>query len=121
MTSVDSKFKAAVAIAPVTSWRYYDTVYAERYMLTPQENADGYDSGAPVNRADKLSCRLLIMSGTADDNVHMSNAIEFVGRLQEADRYCDMLLFPNMNHSINGCDARALVYGRMIEYFKSNL
>ena len=121
VTSVDSKYKAAVAIAPVTSWRYYDTVYAERYMLTPQENADGYDSGAPVNRADKLSCRLLIMSGTADDNVHMSNTIEFVARLQEADRYCDMLLFPNMNHSINGCDARALVYGRMIEYFKSNL
>lgn len=121
VTSPDSRFKAAVAIAPVTSWRYYDSVYAERYMLTPQENADGYDAGAPVNRAGNLNCRLLIMSGTADDNVHLSNTMEFVGKLQAADRYCDMLLFPNMNHSINGCDARALVYGRMVEYFKSNL
>lgn len=121
VTSTESKFKAAVAIAPVTSWRYYDTVYAERYMQTPQENAEGYDASAPVLRADKMNCRLLIMSGTADDNVHVSNTIEFVGKLQEADRYCDMFLFPNMNHSIYGCDARALVYGRMVEYFKANL
>ncbi len=90
-------------------------------MLTPQENSEGYDAGAPVMRADKMNCRLLIMSGTADDNVHLSNTIEFVGKLQEADRYCDMFLFPNMNHSIYGCDARALVYGRMVEYFKVNL
>lgn len=121
VTAPENNFKAGVAIAPVTSWRYYDTVYSERFMLTPQENAEGYDAGAPVNRADKMNCRLLLMSGTADDNVHMSNTIEFVGRLQQADRYCDMFLFPNMNHSINGCDARALVYGRMIEYFKANL
>lgn len=120
-TSTECPFKAAVAIAPVTSWRYYDTVYTERYMLTPQENSEGYDAGAPVMRADKMNCRLLIMSGTADDNVHLSNTIEFVGKLQEADRYCDMFLFPNMNHSIYGCDARALVYGRMVEYFKVNL
>lgn len=121
VTSVDSPYKAGVAIAPVTSWRYYDTVYAERFMLTPQENADGYDESAPVNRADKLNCRVLVMSGTADDNVHMSNTIEFVGKVQAADRYCDMFLFPNMNHSIYGCDARAIVYGRMIQYFKDNL
>ncbi len=121
VTSSDRRFKAAVAIAPVTSWRYYDTVYTERFMLTPQENGDAYDEGAPVNRADKMNCRLLLMSGTADDNVHLSNSIEFAGKLQQAGRYCDMFLFPGMNHSINGCDARALVYGRMIEYFKANL
>jgi len=121
VTATDSPFKAGVAIAPVTSWRYYDTVYAERFMLTPQENSEGYDESAPVNRADRLNCRLLLMSGTADDNVHMSNTIEFVGKVQAADRYCDMFLFPNMNHSINGCDARAIVYGRMIQYFKENL
>lgn len=121
VTSADSPFKAAVAIAPVTSWRYYDTVYTERFMLTPQENGDGYDNGAPVNRAANMNCRLLLMSGTADDNVHMSNTIEFVGKLQQAGRYCDMFLFPGMNHSINGCNARALVYGRMIEYFKANM
>lgn len=121
VTATDSPWKAAVAIAPVTSWRYYDTIYAERYMLTPQENADGYDESAPTARAGRLQCRLLIMHGTADDNVHLSNTIEFVGALQGADRYCDMFLFPAMNHSINGCDARAIVYGRMIQYFRDNL
>lgn len=121
VTSTDSPWKAAVAIAPVTSWRYYDTVYSERFMLTPQENGSGYDEGAPVNRAARLACRLLIMHGTADDNVHLSNTMEFVSALQAADRYCDMFLFPSMNHSINGCDARSLVYGRMIDYFRQNL
>ena len=121
VTSTDSPWKAAVAIAPVTSWRYYDTVYSERFMLTPQENSSGYDEGAPMNRAARLACRLLIMHGTADDNVHLSNTMEFVSALQAADRYCDMFLFPAMNHSINGCDARSLVYGRMIDYFRQNL
>ena len=121
VTSTDSPWKAAVAIAPVTSWRYYDTVYAERFMLTPQENADGYTESAPTERAARMACRLLIMHGTSDDNVHLSNTMEFVGALQAADRYCDMFLFPAMNHSIYGCDARALVYGRMISYFSDNL
>lgn len=121
VTATDSPWKAAVAIAPVTSWRYYDTVYAERYMLTPQENGEGYDESAPVKRAARLNCHLLIMHGTADDNVHLSNTMDFVSALQAEDRYCDMLLFPGMNHSINGCDARALVYGRMVSYFKDNL
>lgn len=116
-----SPFKAAVAIAPVTSWRYYDTVYAERYMLTPGENEEGYRTSAPIERVDNVDCSLLIMHGTADDNVHLSNTIEYVSRLQESGRVCDMLLFPNMNHSINGCDARALVYGRMVGYFTRNL
>ncbi len=121
VTSVDSPWKAAVAIAPVSSWRFYDTVYSERFMLTPQENGEAYDEGAPVERAGRLACRLLIIHGTADDNVHLTNTIEFVSALQKADRYCDMLLFPEMNHSINGCDARALVYGRMLRYFSDNL
>lgn len=120
-TAPDAPFKAAVAIAPVTSWRYYDTVYTERFMLTPGENAEGYDRSAPTSRASNLNCSLLMMHGTADDNVHLSNTIEFVSRLQEANRCCDMLLFPNMNHSINGCNARQLVYGKMIDYFGKNL
>ncbi len=114
-------YKAAVAIAPVTSWRFYDTVYAERFMLTPQENESGYRESAPINFTDKMNCRLLLISGTADDNVHLSNTMEYVAALQGSHRYADMLLFPNMNHSINGCDARALVYGRMLEYFRQNL
>ena len=120
-SATDAPYKAAVAIAPVTSWRYYDSVYTERYMLTPQANAEGYEAGSPVNFTDKMNCRLLIMSGTADDNVHLSNTMEYVSRLQQSQRYCDMFLFPNMNHSIYGCGARALVYGRMLGFFRANL
>ena len=114
-------FKAAVAVAPVTDWRYYDTVYAARYMLPPSRNPEGYMASAPLNRIGSLNCRLLIMHGTADDNVHLSNTMEYVSRLIAAGKYCDMLLFPNMNHSINGCDTRLMVYSRMLDYFQNNL
>lgn len=117
----NAPYKAAVAIAPVTDWRYYDTVYAERYMSTPQENEDGYNESAPINRVDKVKCNLLLMSGTADDNVHLSNTMEYVSALQNKGILCDMLLFPNMNHSIYGCNARALVYAKMIDYFNKNM
>lgn len=120
-TDTQSPFAACVAIAPVTDWRYYDTVYAERYMLTPKQNEDGYRSSAPLNRTANLKCPLLIMHGTADDNVHLANTMEFAARLINQGKYCDMLMFPNMNHSIFGCGARAVVYGRMIDYFKEKL
>lgn len=119
--AADTPFAAAVAVAPVTDWRYYDTVYAERYMNTPQANIEGYIESAPVTHASKLGCRLLIMSGTADDNVHLSNTIEYISHLQASGKLCDMLLFPNMNHSIYGCGARALVYTNMIRFFKNNM
>lgn len=114
-------YAAAVAVAAVTSWRYYDTVYAERYMSTPAANPDGYERSAPINRVDKLDCPLLLMSGTADDNVHLSNTIELTSRLIARDRWPEMLLFPNMNHSINGCGTRAVVYARMLEFFNREL
>lgn len=114
-------YAAAVAVAAVTSWRYYDTIYAERFMSTPRQNPSGYETSAPLNRTDALACPLLMMSGTADDNVHMSNTLEYVSRLQQSGRWADMLLFPNMNHSINGCNARAVVYARMLAYFNSKL
>lgn len=114
-------YKAAVAIAPVTDWRYYDTVYAERYMLTPKANEDGYNDSAPLLKTRNVNCNLLIMCGTADDNVHIANTMEYVSHLQSDGILCDMLMFPNMNHSINGCDARATVYGKMVDYFKKNL
>lgn len=120
-TAENNPFKVAVAIAPVTDWRYYDTVYAERYMLTPRQNEDGYRNSAPMTRADSMTSKLLIMSGTADDNVHLSNTMEFVSRLQANGILCDMFLFPNMNHSIFGCNSRAVVYGKMLDYFNRNL
>ena len=120
-THSSTPFAAAVAVAPVTDWRYYDTVYAERYMLTPQQNEEGYDTSSPVKRASGLGCPTLVMHGTADDNVHVSNTMEFVSALESASLTCDMLLFPNMNHSINGCNSRYVVYGRMLDYFKRNM
>ncbi|MCM1521483.1 MAG: S9 family peptidase [Muribaculaceae bacterium] len=116
-----STFAAAVAIAPVTDWRFYDTVYAERYMLTPAENADGYATSAPLSYGSRLSIPLLIIHGTADDNVHLLNTMQYVSVLESEGRLCDMLLYPNMNHSINGCDARLSVYSKMLRYFDLNL
>lgn len=121
VSAENNPYKAAVAVAPVTDWRYYDTVYAERYMLTPQQNEAGYESSAPLNHIANMNTRLLIMHGTADDNVHLSNTMEYVARLISAGKFCDMMLFPNMNHSINGCDTRLMVYSRMLDYFNRNL
>ena len=121
MAASQYDYDAAVAVAPVTDWRYYDTVYAERYMLTPQENEDGYNSSAPVNYVDRIKTPLLIMHGTADDNVHLMNTMQYVSALQSSGKVCDMLLFPNMNHSINGCNSRSLVYLNMLNFFDRNL
>ena len=115
------QFAAAVAIAPVTDWRYYDTVYAERYMLTPAENEEGYETSAPLSHAAAMNCPLLIMHGTADDNVHLFNTMQYVSVLESNYRVCDMMLFPNMNHSINYCDARLVVYAKALDYFNLHL
>ena len=117
----DNPYKAAVAVAPVTDWRYYDTVYAERFMLTPRENEDGYNESAPINRVGDMNCRLLLMHGTADDNVHLMNTLQYVSALQSEGKICDMFLFPNMNHSIYGCNSRSVVYLKMLDFFNNNL
>lgn len=114
-------YAAAVAVAPVTDWRYYDTIYTERFMLTPQQNDEGYNNSAPIKRAADMSARLLVMYGTADDNVHPANSVEYVSALQSKGIFCDMLLFPNMNHSIYGCNSRALVYAKMFDFFSRNM
>lgn len=116
-----AQYAAAVAIAPVTDWRFYDTIYTERFMLTPQQNESGYDVSAPINRIEHLVCPLLIMYGTSDDNVHPANSLQYVSKLQSEGGYCDMFVFPNMNHSIYGCNARAVVYAKMLDYFNSHL
>ncbi len=121
ISTPDSPFAAAVAVAPVTDWRYYDSIYAERYMLTPRENEEGYEASAPLNAVGNMNVPLLIMHGTADDNVHLMNTIQYVSRLQAEGRWCDMFLYPNMNHSIYHCNARLSVYSRLIDYFNKNL
>ena len=114
-------FNAAVAIAPVSDWRFYDTAYTERFMRTPQENEDGYKESSALNKINNVNCPLLIMSGTSDDNVHLSNTMEYVSQLIKEGKYCDMFLFPNMNHSINEREARAVVYAKMLDFFNKNL
>lgn len=120
-TADNCPYAAAVAIAPVTDWRYYDTVYTERYMLTPQQNETGYNNSSVLRRALHLGCPTLVMYGTADDNVHPVNSLQFVSTLQSLGIMCDMFVFPNMNHSINGCNARQVVWARMLDYFNRNL
>ena len=121
LTELNSPFKAGVAIAPVTDWRLYDTIYTERFMSTPQINDDGYNTSAPLDRVKNMNADLMIIYGTADDNVHPANSIEFISALQSQDKLCNMLVFPNMNHSINGCNSRAQVYCAMLRHFNNSL
>ena len=120
-TAADCPYAAAVAIAPVTDWRFYDSIYTERYMLTPQQNERGYNDASVLLRSLSLGCPLLTMYGTSDDNVHPANTLQLVSRLQCVGILSDMYVFPNMNHSINGCNARAVVYARMLDFFNKNL
>lgn len=114
-------YAAAVAVAPVTDWRFYDSIYTERYMLTPQQNERGYNDASVLLRALSLGCPLLTMYGTADDNVHPANTLQLTARLQMAGILSDMYVFPNKNHSIYGCNARAVVYARMLDFFNKNM
>lgn len=120
-TEKDAPYRAVVAIAPVTAWRYYDSIYTERFMLTPGENADGYRLGSPINRTAELRADLLLIHGTADDNVHPTNTLRYVAALQKQGATCDMFLFPGMNHSIYGGNARSVVYLKMLQHFNRSM
>lgn len=121
MSHPDSHYAAGVSIAPVTSWRFYDTIYAERFMRTPQENPDGYAQSAPLDKVKDLKGDLLIMFGSADDNVHIINAMQYIAKLHGQKRQFDMMVYPNMNHSINGCGVREPLYQRVLNYFDRTL
>ncbi len=95
-------FKAAVAVAPVTSWRFYDNIYTERYMRTPQENPGGYDDNSPINFTDKIKGKFLLIHGTADDNVHFQNSVEMVKALVKSNIDFESAYYPNKNHGISG-------------------
>lgn len=117
----DGIFKIGIAVAPVTNWRYYDTVYTERYMRTPQENPKGYDENSPINMANNLSGRLFLIHGTADDNVHFQNTLEYAEQLVQAGKQFDMFAYPNRNHGIFGGNTRMHLYQMMSDYIKKNL
>ena len=121
MSQGSNVFKAGIAVAAPTDWRFYDTVYTERFMRTPQENKEGYDKASAINRIDKLNGKLLMVHGTADDNVHYRNMAEYCEELVQHDKYCDMQIYTNRNHNIMGGNTRNHLYKKLTNYIKENL
>ncbi len=109
-------FSAAIAVAPVTSWRFYDTIYTERYMRTPQENPDGYDDNSPINHVDRIRGDYLLVHGTADDNVHYQNTIEMADALINADVDFELMIYPDHDHGIFTGQARLHLYRLMTDF-----
>ena len=114
-------FKAAIAIAPVTNWRYYDNIYTERYMRTPQENEKGYDENAPEKIADRLKGKFLFVHGTADDNVHFQNSVMLTSALIKANKQFESEYYPDKTHGISGGTTRYHLYSRMTDFILKNL
>ncbi|MDV6168956.1 S9 family peptidase [Flavobacterium sp. DG1-102-2] len=114
-------FKMAIAVAPVTNWRFYDSVYTERYMQTPQENASGYDDNSPINHVSKLKGSYLLIHGTADDNVHVQNTMRMVEALVQANKQFDWAIYPDRNHGIYGGKTRLQLYTKMTNFIKEKL
>jgi dipeptidyl-peptidase 4 len=114
-------FKTAIAVAPVTNWRYYDNIYTERFMRTPQENGQGYDDNSPINHIEKIKGNYLIIHGTADDNVHFQNAVEMVNAMVNKNIRFDSEYYPNKNHSIYGGKTRLHLYDKMTRYILEKL
>lgn len=121
MSTGNGIYRAGVAIAPVTDWRYYDTIYSERFMRTPQENGDGYRQSAPITHAANLKGSLLIVSGTADDNVHYLNTLQYSAALVEAGIQFDSQIYTNKDHHIRGCNTRHHLYTRVCNFFSDKL
>ncbi|WP_400076694.1 S9 family peptidase [Winogradskyella sp. R77965] len=114
-------FKMAIAVAPVTSWRFYDTIYTERYMTTPQENPSGYDENSPINHVDKLKGDFLLIHGSGDDNVHLQNTMRMVEALIQADKQFEWMIYPDKNHGIYGGNTRLHLYKKMTNFINRTL
>lgn len=114
-------FKMAIAVAPVTNWRFYDSVYTERYMQTPQENPDGYDTNSPINFAEKLKGKYLLIHGSGDDNVHVQNSMQMMEALIQANKQFDSQIYPDKNHGIYGGKTRIQLFNKMTNFIQNNL
>jgi len=121
MTKGDGVYDAGIAVAPVTNWRFYDNIYTERFMQRPQQNKEGYEQNSPLNFADQLQGDLLLVHGSADDNVHLQNTMEFAERLVQADKEFDMKIYTNRNHGIHGGNTRYHLYNLMTDFLQENL
>ena len=114
-------FKMAIAVAPVTSWRFYDTIYTERYMRTPQENPSGYDDNSPFNYPEKLEGDYLLIHGSGDDNVHLQHTMRMVEALIQADKQFEWGIYPDKNHGIYGGNTRLHLYKKMTHFIGKTL
>lgn len=114
-------FEMGIAVAPVTSWRFYDTIYTERYMQTPQENASGYDDNSPFNYPELLKGKYLLVHGSGDDNVHVQNTMRMIEALVQANKDFDWAIYPDKNHGIYGGNTRLHLFTKMTNFIKENL
>jgi dipeptidyl-peptidase-4 len=114
-------FKMAIAVAPVTNWKYYDNIYTERFMRTPQENPTGYAENSPINFVNQLKGKYLLIHGSADDNVHYQNTMEMIQALVKEDKQFDLFIYPNKNHGIYGGNTRNHLFNLMLKFTVENL
>ena len=114
-------FKCAIAVAPVTSWRFYDNIYTERFMRTPQENPKGYDDNSPLNFTQNIKGNFLIIYGTGDDNVHFQNSVMMADKMIENKIQFESAYYPNKNHSISGGNTTYHIYKKMTDFILKNL
>ncbi len=113
-------FSGAISVAPVTNWRFYDTIYTERYMRTPQENPSGYDDNSPINHVGKIKGKLLLAHGSADDNVHYQNTMEMANAMIHANIPFELAIYPNRNHGIRGGNARLHLFEHITRFLTTN-
>ncbi len=114
-------FKVGIAVAPVTNWKFYDTIYTERFLQTPQQNSRGYEENSPINFVHKLEDKYLLIHGTADDNVHVQNTMELINALVRANKQFDLMIYPDQNHSIFGYNTRLHLFKKMSDFLFENL
>lgn len=121
LSAPDCPFKAGVSMAPVTDWRFYDSIYTERYMLTPQQNEAGYNSASALLRTPQMNSKLLIMSGTADDNVHFYNTLKYTSKLTSEGKIFDMMAYTGFEHSLRMCNAREMLFTKIVDFLDTRL
>lgn len=121
LTDPSTPFKAGISMAPVTDWRYYDSIYTERYMQRPQQNQSGYDASSTLPRTGNLNARLLIMSGTSDDNVHFYNTLKYTSKLTAEGKIFDMMAWTGFEHSLRMCNARVQLYRKVLDFLDTQL
>lgn len=121
LASPECDFKCGIAMAPVTDWRFYDSIYTERYMLTPQQNERGYDLASALDKSQDVKARLLIMSGTSDDNVHFYNTLKYTSKMNANGQIFDMMALAGFEHSLRMGNARTALYKKIVDFLDSRL